>query len=385
MKMRSKRLFPNVMQGRFIRRLNRFVVECSLNGEVVAAHLPNPGRLWELLLPGRTVILVRNDAVPGRSTVYTAVAVYREGMPVLLHTHMANTVVKFLLEKNKIRGLEHARIIKQEVAFGRSRFDFLLQKEEQQYVLEVKSCTLFGKRLAMFPDAITERGRKHLLKLAELAEGGLACGVIFVVHSPRARFFLPDYHTDFAFARTFSSLKDKLMYRAISVAWKEDLCLGDDIRELPIPWDILDREALDSGGYMLILHIPHDSNIPVGSLGNVSFPRGYYVYAGSAKTNLSKRIERHVRKRKKFFWHIDYLRGYADRCIALPIRSHTSLEHTIADALSQIADWSIPGFGSSDCSCETHLFAMHENPLHSQEFLNTLQYFRMDRLGIDLR
>jgi sugar fermentation stimulation protein A len=275
--MRSFSLFPKVKQGRFIRRLNRFTVECSLDGEIVRAHLPNPGRLWELLLPGRIVSLVSNDPLPGRSTAYTAVAVMREGMPVLLHTQKSNAVVKYLLEKNKIRGLEHARIIKQEAAFGTSRFDFLLQKENAQYVVEVKSCTLFGKRIAMFPDAVTERGRRHLLKLSELTDIGMSCGVIFVVHWPLARFFLPDYHTDFAFARTFFSLKDRLIYRAVSVTWRENLTLGEDVRELEIPWEVLNREAVDSGSYMLILHLLEDITISVGSLGHVTFSRGFYI------------------------------------------------------------------------------------------------------------
>jgi len=384
MDMRSFYLFPEVKQGRFIRRLNRFTVECSLDGEIVRAHLPNPGRLWELLLPGRIVSLVSNDPLPGRSTTHTAVAVLRDGMPVLLHTQKANTIVRYLLEKNQIRGLEHANIIKQEAAFGTSRFDFLLQKENVQYVIEVKSCTLFGKHIAMFPDAVTERGRRHLLKLSELTDTGMSCGVIFVVHWPLARFFLPDYHTDFAFARTFFSLKDRLIYRAVSVTWKENLALGEDVRELEIPSGVLDREAVDSGSYMLILHIFEDITIPVGTLGPVFFSRGFYIYVGSAKKNLTRRMERHLRKRKKFFWHIDYLRDHAKACMALPIRSQTSLEHEVAFALNRIADWSVPGFGSSDCSCETHLFAMHDNPVHSQEFIDVLQYFRIERLAADL-
>jgi len=383
--MNTFHLFPGVKQGRFIRRLNRFAVECLLNGEIVRAHLPNPGRLWELLLPGSIVSLVSNDPRPGRSTTYTAVAVLRDGMPVLLHTQKSNAVVRHLLEKNKIRGLEHAKIIKQEATFGESRFDFLLQKKNVQYVMEVKSCTLFGKHIAMFPDAVTERGRRHLLKLSELTDTGMSCGVIFVVHWPRARFFLPDYHTDLAFARTFASLRDKLIYRAVSIAWQENLHLGEQVNELEIPWGVLDREALDSGSYMLILHLLEDITISVGSLGHVSLSHGFYIYVGSAKKNLTKRMERHLRKRKKFFWHIDYLRDHAEACTALPIRSHTSLEHEVAFALSKIADWSVPGFGASDCSCDTHLFAMHDNPAHSPEFIDVLQYFRIDRLGVELR
>jgi sugar fermentation stimulation protein A len=236
----------------------------------------------------------------------------------------------------------------------------------------------------MFPDAVTERGQRHLLKLSELTDLGMSCGVIFVVHWPLARFFLADYHTDFAFARTFMSLKERLMYKAVCVTWREDLALNEDVRELEIPWGVLDREALDSGTYILILHLFESIRIPVGSLGHVSFSRGFYIYVGSAKKNLTKRMDRHLRKRKKFFWHIDYLRDHARTCIALPIRSQASLEHEVGFALNRIADWSVPGFGSSDCPCETHLFAMHDNPVHSQEFIDMLQYFRIDRLAPDL-
>jgi sugar fermentation stimulation protein A len=355
-----------------------------LDGEIVQAHLPNPGRLWELLLPGRIVSLVKSEPSPERSMVYTAVAVYQEGIPVLLHTQMTNTVVKYLLDKNKIHGFENARIIKQEVAFGGSRFDFLLQKGNSQYVLEVKSCTLFGKHIAMFPDAVTQRGRKHLIELAALVGRGMRCCVVFVVQWPRAQFFLPDYHTDIDFAQTFRSLKDNLMYKAVSVEWEDDLSLGENVRELDIPWEILRRESHDSGSYILILHIHQDAVISVGGLGNVLFHHGYYLYVGSARTNLKKRMERHLRRRKNFFWHIDYLRDHAESCTAIPVRSQTKLEHELASAIGRIADWSIPRFGASDCSCDTHLFAMNDNPVHSPKFLEVLQYFRIDRLGMDL-
>lgn len=384
MVMENGSFFPEVLPGSFIRRVNRFVVECSLGGSIVRAHLPNPGRLWELLLPGRKVILVKNGPAPERATPYTAVAVYRDGVPILLHTQVTNRVARFLLEGRRIGGLESAEVLRREVTYGESRFDFLLQNGSAQYVLEVKSCTLFGKTIAMFPDAVTERGRRHLLKLASLAEGGTQCGVLFVVHWSRARYFLPDYHTDFAFARTFTDLKERLAYSAVSVSWNDDLSLGAEIRELEIPWGILEREARDRGCYLLILHLPHAVTITVGSLGRFDFDEGYYIYVGSAKKNLAKRLERHLRKRKNFFWHIDYLREHAEKCAALPIRSSAFLEHDIALALGGIAEPSVRGFGSSDCSCETHLFAMRDNPVHTPEFTNLLQYFRMDRLEKEL-
>ncbi len=349
--------------------------------ETVRAYLPNPGRLRELLLPGRTVYLSKNP--PGRSMDYTAVAVERDGRPILLHTHLANTIVGRLIEEGRLPGFAGARVLKSEATFGRSRFDFLLEREGRPFILEVKSCTLFGRRIAMFPDAVTERGRRHLEELAHLAEKGAACGVVFLVHSPRMRYFLPDYHTDLEFARTFLRLRDKLLIKAVAVEWRKDLTLGCRLRDLDIPWRLLEKEAQDKGAYLIVLHLPEDSEIAVGSLGTRMFPKGFYLYAGSARRNLGKRMERHLRKRKRFHWHIDYLRDAADRAVALPIRSGRSgagLEHDLAAALQRLADWTVPGFGASDCRCRTHLFGMAQDPLTSAAFIDLLLHFRINRL-----
>jgi sugar fermentation stimulation protein A len=250
-------------------------------------------------------------------------------------------------------------------------------------ILEVKSCTLFGRELAMFPDAVTDRGRRHLMELAALSRQGLSCGVVFVVSAPRTRLFLPDYHTDFAFARALLEAKNILMIKAIGIHWQDNLTLGEDIRDIPIPWSLLEREGHDRGCYLLILHLPEDRTLTIGGLGDIFFPKGYYLYAGSARKNLAKRLERHCRRRKSFFWHIDYLRDKVASCVALPIRTGDPLEHELARAIGRMAAWSVPRFGSSDCRCASHLFGMTANPLHNSAFIELLQYFRMDRLEGD--
>lgn len=365
-------------KGRFLERLNRFVILCSLGRRTVRAYLPNPGRLWELLLPGRTVYLSKSPG--GKSTEWTAAAVERDGIPVLLHTHRANDIVEVLLREGRLPGFETARVIRREAPFGHSRFDFLLEKEGRPFMLEVKSCTLFGRRIAMFPDAATARGRRHLEELAVLAKGGTACGVVFLVHSPRMDYFLPDYHTDFDFARTFLDLRDRIRLEAIAVEWNSDLIMGPRVRKLEIPWDLLRREARDGGSYLLILTLGKDRTLRVGSLGRLSFRKGFYIYVGSAKTKLQKRIERHLRVKKTFHWHIDYLTSRADGLRAVPIRSADDLEHDLAASLMTLSDGSVPRFGSSDCACGTHLFRMATNPLQSPAFIDLLLRFRIDRL-----
>jgi sugar fermentation stimulation protein A len=373
-------LFDKTQKATFIKRVNRFVVKCTLNKEVILAYLPNPGRLRELLLPGRMLYLAENKNTQGRKYRYTAVAVKREGIPVLLHTHLSNNVVRWLIEKGKIPGFEDAEVVKPEATVGRSRFDFLLEKGGKPFLLEVKSCTLFGKTVAMFPDAVTVRGKRHLIELAEQSRMGTQAGVIFLVHWPHAKWFLPDYHTDIEFARTLYDVRKEIMVKALFIGWQLDLSLAPAIGELEIPWHIVEDEARDCGSYILLLHLTKDEKIKVGRLGVILFQKGWYLYTGSAKRNLKKRMARHMRKRKNLFWHIDYLREAADKCIPIPVRSSTPLECPMSKRLGEIADWSVPKFGSSDCHCDTHLFGMQAHPLENPHFIETVQHFRIDRL-----
>ncbi len=314
---------------------------------------------------------------PGKHTDYTVIAVEKNGVPVFLHTHHTNTVVKWLIEKQAISGLEEYSIKKPEFTLGRSRFDFLLKKRQEKMLLEVKSCTLFHDGIAMFPDAPTARGLKHI---KEIASSSFIGGILFVVHSPSAEYFLPEYHIDPEFSKALYESRKSIFVKAVSVEWKNDLSINDKATELVIPWDIYETEGGDCGSYMLILNLDEDKDIEIGRAGKLFFRKGYYIYVGSAMKDLTARIERHKRKRKNLFWHIDYLREHTNIVYTLPIRSSSKLECNIASSVSDISDGLIMGFGSSDCNCYSHLFYMKNNPVHSKEFINLLIRYRMDRI-----
>jgi sugar fermentation stimulation protein A len=178
--------------------------------------------------------------------------------------------------------------------------------------------------------------------------------------------------------------RNRIRFFPVSVGWKKDLSLDEKVHSLTIPWNIIEKEARDRGSYLLILKLREGKTITIGKMGDILFPPGYYIYVGSAMINLTARIERHKRLRKKLHWHIDYLRQEADFETVLPIRSSLSLECLIAGKMKKMAHWTIPGFGSSDCACPTHLFGLGLNPLLSPDFLGLLQYFRMDRLSLFL-
>ncbi len=375
------RIFEDARVAEFLDRPNRFLVRCRLGGRTVRAFLPNPGRLRELLLPGRPVYLVPEHGHPTRKTQFTMVAVEREHHPVVLHTHRTNDVARHLIELDLVPGLKGARVIRAEVKSGSSRFDFLLSHRGADVLLEVKSCTLAGDRVAMFPDAVTERGARHVRELAQIARTGTRTAVLFVVQWPYATTFMPDFHTDLEFTRALLECRRHVKTRAISVRWDQELGLLPEARALEIPWRTIEREAGDRGSYLLVLRLNRTRVLPIGRLGRIRLAKGFYVYVGSAMANLSKRVERHRRLRKRAHWHIDRLRPHAQFIDALPIRSSERLECDLARAIDGIASWSIPGFGSSDCRCESHLFGMTGNPQDDEAFHDLLALFRMDRLN----
>ena len=374
-----------LLKAGFVDRPNQFLVRCRLpNGRLVRAFLPNPGRMWELLFPGVAMYLTENRGASGgavrRKTGYTAVAVERDGDLVFLHTGLTNAVARRLIESGRIPSLAGAEIAGSEVRAGRSRFDFLLSRGGRELYLEVKSCTLYGNRVAMFPDAVTARGRRHLLELAELSRGGVRPVVLFVVHTPRADWFMPDYHSDLAFSRTLLEVRDAVDVLAVAVSWRPGLRLGPRVRELEIPWEFLDKEVDDRGSYFLLLHLARRRRLRVGKLGSILFEKGHYVYAGSAMANLGARLARHCRRRKRMHWHVDYLRQAADAVVPVPVRSSRRLECELAGGLEAIMGAGVPGFGCSDCECPSHLFRSEEAPLDRRDFHELLQRYRMPRL-----
>ncbi len=115
-----------------------------------------------------------------------------------------------------------------------------------------------------------------------------------------------------------------------------------------------------TGSYVLLIRLDEPRRIQVGALGELRFEAGGYAYVGSAMGGLDRRIARHLRDRKRMHWHIDYLLAEAEVIDVIRVESHEPLECAIAGALAESIDC-VPGFGSSDCACLSHLF-VHEDP-----------------------
>lgn len=368
-------------KARFVSRPNRFLMLCDTEEQGrITAFLPNPGRLSELLFPGCSVYLLHEpDPNHERATDHTVLAVVRDGAPVMVHTHWCNFMARKFFEDRLVPGFEKARLVRQEIRVGRNRFDFLLEDAQGKWYVEVKSCTLFGQGVAMFPDAVTARGRRHLQELSVIAQSdnNIRCAVLFLVQTDRTCCFMPDYHTDLAFSNTMLAVRERVAIAALPVSWDASLCFRPCRALLPIPWDHIALEAQDRGAYVLILSLDHPQRIAVGSLGETDFQEGYYLYIGSAMKGLTARLARHQRKRKRMHWHIDYLRDKAMLVEALPIRSSLRMECSIAKDMYALPASPIPGFGCGDCACDTHLFYMSHSPMNIPAFHALIQRYRM--------
>ncbi len=114
-------------------------------------------------------------------------------------------------------------------------------------------------------------------------------------------------------------------------------------------------QLLGSGVYALTLVFNHEEMIPVGSLGCLPFRKGCYVYVGSARANLRKRVARHVASTKTVRWHIDYLTARREVTPTSVVVWRSRTECEVATILKKTSDGSVPHFGSSDCRCGSHL------------------------------
>lgn len=377
-----RKIYKSLTAGRFLDRPNRFVCHAEVNGKTVLCHMPNPGRMRELLFPGSTLYLTPNR--PGLRTAFRVVGIEKgKNRDIFyLDTTKANDVAAFLVENHRIPGWEDYDLLNREVTMGDSRFDLLLgnQRTGEVFPVEVKSCSLAGEKGAMFPDAPTERGEKHLSHLVRMAGEGQHAGLLVLVHYGKAEWFLPNYHTDLELSRTFLKGMDSLDWKAAVIPWTKEFTMPQSVRLIGSSKKALEEEMGNAGDYMIVLRLEAPQTIAVGSLGPVPFAEGYYVYVGSAKKNLDQRMAHHRVLRKKMHWHMDYLRKETDFVGAIPIRTCDDLEHDLARALSEIADWDVPEFGCSDCHCRSHLFGFRENPMHLPSFLKIEERFEIDRL-----
>lgn len=186
-------------RGVFLERPNRFLVMVKIEEAVVSSFLPNPGRLGELLFPGSEVLLSEVSVKRHRKTKYDLIGVILDDQVVSVDTRVPNRLVLEALRNRELDEFLEYNVIRPEYRYSHSRIDFFLANDVERCLLEVKSCTLVVEGVAIFPDAPTERGRRHLSELIKAKREGWRACILFVVQRSDAQRFAPNDATDPAF------------------------------------------------------------------------------------------------------------------------------------------------------------------------------------------
>lgn len=206
--------YREIVEGIFIDRPNRFIAHVDIEGVVNTVHVKNTGRCKELLIPKTPVRLEVSDN-PNRKTLYDLVAVYKKNFGwINMDSQAPNKVVKEWLETKDYD------YIKPEYKYGDSRIDFYMRKENQEYLMEVKGCTLEIDGIGYFPDAPTTRGIKHLRELIKAKRAGYECAIAFVIQMEGINEVRPNIDTHPEFGVALQEAKEagvKILYLTCKV------------------------------------------------------------------------------------------------------------------------------------------------------------------------
>ncbi|MSQ17023.1 MAG: DNA/RNA nuclease SfsA [Dehalococcoidia bacterium] len=192
-------LGPNLTEGRFLERLNRFAALMKVAGQPQLVHIANSGRMRELLAPGHRVLLQPVAGAPHRKTRYDLALVDLGGTLVSADSRLPNALVREALEQGRLPQFAGYPQLRAEVVFGESRLDLRLDGPSGTCYIETKSVTLVNDGVALFPDAPTVRGVKHLGSLSQAVAAGHRAAVMFVVQRSDAQAFAPNDVADPAF------------------------------------------------------------------------------------------------------------------------------------------------------------------------------------------
>jgi len=190
-----------LVHGHLIKRYKRFLADIKLDtGEIITAHCTNSGSMKSCLEEGASVYLSPvND--PKRKTRFTWEMIHINNGWVGINTSTPNRLAYEYIVQGVIPGLTGYTQVTREVKFGDSRLDIMAQKPGETCFIEVKNVTMKEGDMALFPDAVTLRGQKHLKTLMELKENGIRAVMLYVVQRMDVSAFGPASGIDPEYAR----------------------------------------------------------------------------------------------------------------------------------------------------------------------------------------
>jgi len=214
-------IYPKLLRAKFINRYKRFFTDVEINGEILTVHNPNTGSMKCIVEKGRDVLISKSDNLK-RKLSHTVEAFFVDGEWVLTNTILMNKIVGTGIRDGEIPELGNIENIKSEYTYGDGRIDFLVDCDLGRCLIEVKNVTLFDKTHCMFPDAVTERGLKHLRLLMEAKEEGYTPCMFYICQIDRP-FFKPAGHIDPKYAEAlYDAVANGLKVFTLHTVFNED-------------------------------------------------------------------------------------------------------------------------------------------------------------------
>ena len=202
------RFTGNLLSGKLIKRYKRFFVDVMVNNQIITAHCPNSGSMFGLLEENNKIWISKSNN-PKRKLKYTLELIKVDNSLVGINTFFANKIVHEALKNKKIKEFAKFEKIKPEAVYDKeTRFDFLIENRNKKFLLEVKNVTLSLKKdIAEFPDAITSRGTKHLLKLLEAKKKGYQSYILYLIQRENCNHFKIADQIDIKYNKAFLNAK----------------------------------------------------------------------------------------------------------------------------------------------------------------------------------
>ena len=219
--------YSNTKTATFLHRPNRFIAHVLVDGKEEIVHVKNTGRCKEILREGTTVI-IEEAANTQRKTKYSLIAAYKGEALINIDSQIPNVVVYESIKNNLIKELPMVTKLSREVVYGSSRFDLYFEAGKQRGFIEVKGVTLESDGIAMFPDAPTERGTKHIYEMIKAVEEGYAGYIFFLIQMKGINYFTPNRIRDPKLAEALYIAKERGVHVLAydSVVTEDGIALG---------------------------------------------------------------------------------------------------------------------------------------------------------------
>ncbi|AEH60949.1 sugar fermentation stimulation protein [Methanosalsum zhilinae DSM 4017] len=199
-------------EGILIERNNRFlgtvdIPDCDLKNVMV--HIRDPGRLENILYPGNKLLLKKRNG-KNRKTNWELIAARVKNEWILVNSGYHHMIARYIIENDMIPSIGKIEKVMSEKRFGDSRLDFLILNHDGSKIwTEVKGCTMAEKNTALFPDAVTSRGKRHIEELIRIVEMGDRALLLILIFRPESKCFAPNNIIDPEFSRSFELATNK--------------------------------------------------------------------------------------------------------------------------------------------------------------------------------